>query len=260
MKRGTCKLCLNEADLQQSHYLGRALYRLSSDEGELPIVMSPDLVIQDQKQIKDYVLCWNCEQRFTQMGEDYVMRMVNRKGGFKLMELIRANPIRRTEGEYTVYRAADMGVDTDALAYFALSVIWRGAHIWRTFEGRATGGLQLGHHEERLRRYLLGTDPYPQGVVVKISVACDYASQNVTKFPWPNPDQQDATAFTFMARGIWFDVIVGDSLPAYMYQNCCVSSPEKLIFVGDFDRFVAYEIAQSKQTARIDAKLQAGRN
>lgn len=257
MKRGTCKLCLNESNLQQSHFLGRALYNLSSTDGELPILISPNLVIQDQKQIKDYVLCWNCEQRFAKMGENYVMKMVNRNDGFKMMELIRANPIRRTEGEYSLYSAAHMGIDTDALAYFALSVIWRGgAHIWRTFEGRATGGLQLGHHEERLRRYLLGTDPYPQGVVVKISVACDDASQNFTMFPWINHDQQDATVFTFTTRGIWFDVAVGDSLPAYAYQNCCVSSPEKPIFVGDFDRFVSYEIAQSKQTARIDKKLQ----
>jgi hypothetical protein len=91
--------------------------------------MSPDLIIQGQKQIKDYVLFRNCEQRFTKMGEDYLMRI-----GFRMMELIRANPMRRTEGEYTVYCAAHMGIDTDALAYFALSVIWRGgAHIWRTF-------------------------------------------------------------------------------------------------------------------------------
>jgi hypothetical protein len=70
-------------------------------------------------------------------------------------------------------------------------------------------------------------------------------------FPRINPEQADATAFTFMARGIWFDVVVGDDLPAYMYRSCCVSSPEKPIFVGDFERFVTYEIEQSKRTARI---------
>ena len=58
-----------------------------------------------------------------------------------------------------------------------------------------------------------------------------------------------------MARGIWFDVILGDSLATYMCRNCCVSSPEKLVFVGDFDRFVAYEIAESLRTAHIDEKL-----
>ncbi len=179
------------------------------------------------------------------------MRMVNRKDGFKMMELIRANPVRRTEGEYSVYCAAHMKINTDALAYFALSVIWRGTHIWPTFKGRATGGLQLGHHEERLRRYLLGMDPYPRGVAVKVSVACDGASQYFAMFPSANPDQRDAMAFTFMTRGIWFDVIIGDSLPPYMYQSCCVSSPEKLIFVGDFGRFVTYETEQLSQTARI---------
>jgi hypothetical protein len=173
-----------------------------------------------------------------------------------MMELIRANPNRWTEGEYTVYRGTDMGIDTDKLAYFALSVIWRGTHIWRTFEGRATGGLQLSHHEERLRQYLLGASPYPQGVVVKISVACDYASQNIVTFPRYNPEQPDGMAFTFTTRGIWFDVVVGDSLPAYMYESCCVSSPKKPIFVGDFDRFVMFDMAESKQTARLDKKLQ----
>jgi hypothetical protein len=251
MKRGACKLCQKEAHLQRSHFIGRALYKLSTADGELPVLMSPDLIIQDQKQIKDYVLCWSCEQRFSRMGEQYLMGMVNGRNGFKMMELIRSNPIRRTRGEYTVYRAADMDVDTGALAYFALSVIWRGAHIWPTFDGRATGGLQLGHHEERLRRHLVGADPYPPGVVVKISVACDDASQNFVMFPRVNPDQQDADAFTFMARGLWFDVVVGDNLPAYMYQSCCVTSAEKPIFVGDFSRFVAYEIEQSSHTARI---------
>jgi hypothetical protein len=70
-------------------------------------------------------------------------------------------------------------------------------------------------------------------------------------FPRISPDQQEATAFTFVARGKWFDVTVGDSLPAYMYRNCCVSSPEKPIFVGDFSRLVTYEIDQSRETARI---------
>ncbi len=252
MKRGTCQLCLCEADLQQSHYLGRALYKLSIQDGELPVLMSPSLVIQGQKQIKDYLLCWRCEQRFATMGEDYVMTMVNRKDGFEMMRLIRANPVRRIEGEYSVYLAAHMGIETERLAYFALSTIWRGGvHVWRTFEGRATGGLELTHHQDRIRRYLLGSGPYPQEIVVKISVACDNASQNSFTFPYINPDQRDATVFTFMARGIWFDVAVGDSLPSYTYDNCCVRSREKPIFVGDFSRFLTYEFARFKQTARI---------
>jgi hypothetical protein len=254
MKPGTCHLCLTEAELQQSHYLGRALYKLSKEDGKLPVFASTNLVIQHQKQIKDYLLCWSCEQRFATIGEDYVMRMVNRKEGFKMMDLIRANPARRTKGEYSVYLAADIGIDTDRLAYFALSTIWRGGvHVWSTFEGRATGGLQLGDNQERLRQYLIGIAPYPKQVALKISVARDNDSQNSVMFPYINLDQHDATVFTFMARGIWFDVAVGDSLPSYVYGSCCVRSPEKPIFVGDFSEFLTYDFEKFKQTARIFA-------
>jgi hypothetical protein len=256
VKLGACKLCLTEGDLQESHYLPRAVYQLLRSDGELPIVMSPSLVIQHQKQIRDFVLCRSCEQRFNNMGEDYVMRVGSRKSEFKMMDLIRACPDRHIQGEYSVYSASRVGVEADKLAYFALSVIWRGgAHVWHTFSGRATGGLQLGHHQERLRRYLTGEDPYPRGVVVKVSVACDSASQQFVEFPWINPAQQDATVFTFAVPGIWFDVAVGDSLPQYMLANCCLTLPGTPIFVGDFSRFVEDKVAQLKETARIDSKL-----
>jgi hypothetical protein len=258
MKHGTCKLCLKEADLQDSHYLGHALYRLSRADGQNPILLSPNLITQDQKQITDYLLCWDCEQRFSRMGEEYTMRLVDRgDAGFKMMDLVRANPWNRwTAGEYTMYSGASMGIDTDKLAYYALSVIWRGTHVWPTFKNRATGGLELGDHEERIRRYLVGTDPYPPDVIVKVSASCGSDSQDAIDFPRPNPEQTDAAAFTFTTRGIWFDVVVGDPLPAYMYDHCCVRSPAKPIFVGDFDRFVLYQIAESRQTARIGKILQ----
>jgi hypothetical protein len=255
MRRGICKLCLCESDLQQSHYHARALYRLFTTCGEHTILASPSLIIQDQKQIKDYLLCSACEQVFNSMGENYSMQVLSRPEGFKILDLIRANPSRRVEGEYALYSALDMDIETDKLAYYALSVLWRGTHIWPTFRGRATGGLLLGCHGERLRRYLLGIDPYPEGVAVKISVACDEASQEFATFPYLNPEQGDAAVYTFMTRGIWFDIAIGEKLPEYMYQNCSVSSPEKPIFVGDFDRFVKFEIEELMQTARVGRGL-----
>jgi len=58
------------------------------------------------------------------------------------------------------------------------------------------------------------------------------------KYPYPNSEQTDATAFTFITRGLWFDVVAGDPLPEYIYDNCCLNSREKLIFVGDFDKYI----------------------
>jgi hypothetical protein len=137
-----------------------------------------------------------------------------------------------------------------------LSIIWRGAHVWTSEGGFSVGALNLGVHEERIRRYLLGIGPFPAGTVVKITVATDTITQLHTDFPRHSPEQKDATAFTFVTRGIVFDVVIGDPLPDYVYDNCCVQSPEKLIFVGDFDKFTRWDIQACRQRAVIDPKLQ----
>jgi hypothetical protein len=209
------------------------------------------------RQIQDYVFCPACEKRFDDGGENYVMRLINRKNHFRLFSMVRATLRSRPEGEYTVYPAADMNLDTHALAFFALSVIWRGSvHEW-SLNGASLTPLDLGNHQAPIRRFLLDSEPMPKNLCVKVSVATDWASQNCSLFPRVNPDQKDAAAFTFMTRGIWFDVVIGDPLPTYAYDSCCVRSADKLIFVGNFDRFVRWEHNYAKSTAVIDPRLRS---
>src|ERR1700722_3761904 len=110
MKRAICRLCLAEADLCDSHYLGKRLYALLGTDGEQPVLISPSRVIQTNQQIRDHLLCAECEQRFNDGGERYATSLVNQHGNFKLMNLIRSAPRRRVEGEFTVYCALDIGV------------------------------------------------------------------------------------------------------------------------------------------------------
>jgi hypothetical protein len=255
MRRGTCKLCLREADLCSSHYLCRSLYRLSRTNGDDPIVLSSLFIAQTGRQVQDDVFCRSCESLFADGGENYVMRLINRENEFRLLNMIRATRRRRTEGEFTVYPAGDMNLETRALAYFALSVIWRGSvHQW-PLNGARLALLDLGDHQELIRGFLLGHGPLPKNLCVKVSVATDWASQHCSLFPRLSPDQEDAVAFTFMTRGIWFDVIIGNPLPSYGYDSCCVRGVDKLIFVGDFDRFVTWEYNYAKSTAVIDPRL-----
>lgn len=255
MRRGTCKLCLREADLCSSHYLCRSLYRLSRTDGDDPIMSSPLFIQPTQRQVQDYVFCRPCEKRFDDGGENYVMRLINRENDFRLFSMIRATLRRRSEGDFTVYSADDMNLDTSALAYFALSVVWRGSvHGWR-LNGARLVQLDLGNHQEPIRRFLHGDGSMPNNLCVKVSVATDWASQQCSFFPSVNPDQKDATAFTFMTRGIWFDVVIGNPLPTYAYDSCCVRGADKLIFVGDFDRFVMWGFNYAKSTAVIDPRL-----
>lgn len=256
MKHGICKLCLGEADLCNSHYLGKALYALLQTEGEQPVFVSPSRVVQTSLQISDYLLCEQCEQRFSRGGERYAHSLMSRHGNFKLLDAVRSIKRRRFEGELTVFSALDINVDTESLAYYALSVIWRGGvHTWRTFKGTATGDLKLGVHQEPIRKYLLGVAPFPPGVFVKVSVGTDFQSQNSAKFPEVNPDQPDAAVYTFYALGLWYDVVAGEDLPPYMITSCCVSSPERPIFKGDFGKYVELDCAPALSSARIHGRL-----
>jgi hypothetical protein len=73
MKTGTCKLCLTpEAELHDSHFLPRSFYALFRDGKNEPIRFSPESVYPTSKQIKDFVFCGDCEERFNRDGENWV--------------------------------------------------------------------------------------------------------------------------------------------------------------------------------------------
>lgn len=65
MPQGTCRLCQNTADLQESHIIPAFAYRWlreSSGNGHIRSSTSPNLRIQDGPQ--EYWLCTDCESRF----------------------------------------------------------------------------------------------------------------------------------------------------------------------------------------------------
>jgi hypothetical protein len=101
MTHGVCKLCLLDKALQESHYLPRALYKMTRDpkaKKPNPIIMTRSEAQRTQSQIKDYVLCSQCEQLFSRNGEMYVMGQVdNGRGKFPLLKRLKvAMPFRTT--------------------------------------------------------------------------------------------------------------------------------------------------------------------
>jgi len=80
MRIGTCGLCLSEAELQDSHLLPKALFKIISAaaraEGATnphPVLVTPEIAIQTSAQVTDHFLCADCEDRLN--------RCVGRGGG-----------------------------------------------------------------------------------------------------------------------------------------------------------------------------------
>src|SRR5437879_1175737 len=129
MERGTCRLCLKDADLQDSHYIPAALYP-KGQKLEYGTGTGTGVVVEH---MKAPLLCLDCEKRFDQNGESEVLRHIAPKSvkRFPLHEKLRLALPREADASISRFAGYDIGLDMDKFAFFTLSVVWRGAvHQW----------------------------------------------------------------------------------------------------------------------------------
>ncbi len=236
-KCGKCALCLQTRRLEDSHFLPAALYRGLLDhrlKDPNPVHMTKHVSRTTSNQMHNYLLCKDCEHRFNKYGEAYVLKWLAPKkvryGSFPLFERLNvALELRQMPGIKS-YSAANVGIDTAKFAYFALSILWRAAvHRWLLPDGNLRDQINLGEYEEPIRNYLLNAAPFPDNVVVVLTVCTDPESRG-TLYP---PTLRRGTAFQaygFLTLGVHFDISMGKTIPSGWRACCCASSPRPLIF------------------------------
>ena len=259
MQIGKCKLCLRTADLQNSHLMPASLYKKSRIPGARnpnPTLITEKGTKQTSRQIRNYVLCHDCEQLFSKNGENYVMTQVfdgnSRK--FPLLDVLRATKPTWGGPEFIGYDlTATPALDRDRLGYFALSVFWRASiHIWRE-RGEEPVSLDLGKvYNETFRKYLLGQAGFPSDVVLLIIACTDALSQDTFYVPSLGSKNVERT-YSFMAKGLNFLMIVGKQLRAPAVRElCAVTGKRRLILSRSCESKVqgAYDrLAQKRSTA-----------
>lgn len=232
MPIGICKLCLQNRDLQKSHFLPASLYRMSRFEGEPnpnPWQISAKGRYQTSKQIQDFVFCRKCEELLCKNGERYAMGQVNGRAGFPMLRTLQKSTGGRSLDGFTFYdRSTTPGIDRQKLGYFAMSVFWRGSvHVWKGSSKEAPV-FQLGEYEEPIRRYLIGEAPFPAGIAVMLFVCTDQFSQSV--FYEPNRGNDgDAATWTFLARGLNFFLSGTEGRPVNLADACMVTGEKGII-------------------------------
>ena len=227
-----CKLCKLDRELRESHFLPAAVYaqlRENTQQNPNPVLMTSRISLTTSKQITGRVLCAECEQRFSRLGETWVLANMARPEGFPIQEaLVAAKPIAANETFAYYSSAAVAAINMEALVYFALSMFWRAsAHMWRNVSGFMEG-IELGPFEESIRRFLLG-DKFPTDTVILVSV-------------WPTTDVLPAAytprrgrapgyhCFNFLIPGLEFKLLTGRQIPEVLRAMCSYSSADKLIF------------------------------
>jgi hypothetical protein len=236
MPQGACKLCLKVKPLLRSHLLPAAMYKYILDpkkKNDNPVVVGRKITATTSKQVVEYLLCASCEDLFNRNGERWMLKQVWNGRSFPLLDRLNLAHPHHVFPDVIDFSGLAVGIDTDSLGYFALSVLWRAAvRIWNTPFGGKTTLLELGVFEEPIRKFLLGESPFPDEIVVMVHVCTDRASHG--SFYMPSRVQANPIpSFGFQTLGILFRIFVGNTIPENIRAFCCVKSEKKLIFQRD---------------------------
>ena len=155
---------------------------------------------------------------------------------FSLGEKLKLALPRERFPDFSRFAAYDVGIDAAKFAYFALSIVWRGAvHEWRLLDGTYTTRLDLGPHREIIRKFLAGETGFPYEVFPVIVIVCsDPEARSLWIIPC-HDEEVGCENFRFIARGVFFRVLVGRSIPPSFQGASCVS-PRQPIAYGDLSR------------------------
>lgn len=244
---GICPLCGLEKTIHESHFIPNALY---PDAIELEYA-TPASSGTGGPQAKKHLLCGDCEHLFNRNGESEVLWHIAPKTQkkFPLHDLLKQSSPREITPAYLRFSGKDIGVKMDHFAYFALSLVWRGAITsWPMPDGNYTTPIRLGNYQEPIRRFLAGETPLPPDIFVIVCVCIDQESQSVWYEPAP-VQGVPYTAFGFLMRGVYFRVHLGSDTPKDIQNRNC-AGPFKAIHAIHFERDTLETHARLKETQR----------
>lgn len=262
MPVGVCKLCLQTKSLQDSHYLPKGAYKINRApalKNPNPVILSNEQLLQSSAQLSDYLLCSDCEQRFSMNGEAWVLNNVPRNYGekFPILDALSAEkPLLVDDGTKLYAGSKVKSLDMAKIAYFALSVFWRGAvHQWTSSLGTEAPDVQLCAYEEPIRHFLLGSPQLPEDVAIWVLVCPNGSVLNAALMPWDNP-LPECSRYVFYLSGLYFVLHFAYKLPETFRTTCAHHSPDKIIWVSLEVENVVRQVLRDHATSGDDSRVQ----
>ncbi|MNJ30759.1 hypothetical protein D3C77_253680 [compost metagenome] len=213
-----CALCKKEKEkLIESHLVPAAAYQHVRGMGELDndspirINLGKRSAFQTDKQIKQPLLCGDCEDLFSKNGEKKMGGLWATKAGFPLLDLLAPAVLPSGEYGFKVYdsRLLDKRV-VDAVFYFVVSIFWR-AQVWDWGRDADAYRRALGEtYEKKSRRFLLGECEL-ENVLLWVDVNSSERVSSVIYFPYTKKFK-GGLVHCFVLLGIKFSMFVGRSV------------------------------------------------
>jgi hypothetical protein len=266
---GTCGLCLQHKELQNSHLLPAALYKQLKDPSaganDNPVLVTNERVFTSSRQVSSHFLCADCELRFSVNGENYVLtQSAKRDGSFNLRDALQTvSPLNDYKKDgFALYDVQGLlGAKLGQYLYFAASVFWRAsAHTWE-IGGAQVGKISLGDkYQEQFRLYLLGQSTFPQNARVYVHVASDRQIPLTVATVPTTVRIGDAHRHKFPIPGVIFTLFLGSKVSTTLDTHALNGNRQQIMYLCPLERDPLYRgILQRMQAATPTGKLRKGR-
>ena len=237
--RGICKLCLLEKDLQDSHFIGKAVYKKLMEQSITnphPVVITNNSFKQSSVQLRDDVFCFDCEQLFNSGGESWMHRHIATTTGFKLLDLFNGHPPIFNEPDFTLYDAATVPrVDCAAMLEYGAGVFFKSAaHTWNFEDGTSTH-IDLGpERTESLRKFVHRKAPFPVDMVLTVCLSSK-RKQFLGVIPPIQMGVQgkEDERYFFHVSGVQYLLLIGAGIDPGIKTIAFNQPVAKPVFVGD---------------------------
>jgi len=218
------------------------------------VVMTPKLIKATPRQLWAHLLCESCERLLNESGEKPVQALFNGATSFPLLNRMNVAMAVATTPTVVIYSGSAMGIDTERLAYYALSILWKGSvHKWTTLKGQKSS-VDLGAHQEPIRRYLIGDAGFPNCIYVVVTACTDIGAQGMVFAP-SLMAQTMYPMHSLLVRGIWFHIAMTDKPTPGLDGVCCVRSAKKVIHKADCTEPFLQSARHVHQTAVVSPEL-----
>lgn len=166
---------------------------MSGAKNSNPVLVTKSQATTKSFQISEYLLCPECEDRLRLGGEEWVLANGYRgTGSFPIRTLLEtAKPVALLSQASMIDARSIPAINLAQLAHFAVSVIWRASACpWDTLDQFTQ--INLGPYQEKLRRFLLGEESFPEQAVLMVNVSTNPTPPLAAVFPYSN-----------RANGVW---------------------------------------------------------
>jgi hypothetical protein len=234
---GRCRLCLNEAGLQNSHFIPQAAYKRVRGEGKNPnpIVVQDGKTIQTSAQTRAHLLCHDCEQRLSKNGEHtFFLNCYRGPGKFRLLQVLKEQKPLLEDDRFAAYAVPESENSViEQIGYMGLSVLWKSAaHAWKD-RGSTIPSISLGSpYQEQIRQFLLKAGPFPEYAAMLAEVS-DQSNRLIQIVGTPATSKFSTHYLHWIDLcGVRFNLIVGARMPRRIRELCMFRPGRKAMLVA----------------------------